>query len=74
MGCWKVRLDSEQFGKSLFRDSSLSNEGSESSLRQFAMIRHNKPATVGMAKDDVAAGLVVNLVANLLKYLDGILP
>jgi len=38
------------------------------------MIRHNKPATAGMAKDDVAAGLVVNLVANLLKYLDGILP
>jgi hypothetical protein len=37
------------------------------------MVGHREPAHLWMAQDDVAAGLMVHLVAELLKGADGLL-
>lgn len=46
------------------------DEGTECALGEFAVIGNGESATAGMAQDHVAAGLVVEFVAQLAESFD----
>jgi len=58
---------SEQIDKLIFRQAGFTNQRPQCSLGQGPVIGHSETAHLKVAQNDVAAGLVVHLVAQLLK-------
>src|SRR2546423_798030 len=58
---------SKQRDKLFFRKASLANQSAQCAFGQFPMIRHAKTTHSWMPQDQVAAGLMIQLVSELPK-------